>query len=367
MNIINLLQDDPNKPQRTNAELLAATSIRYRQVKYTEDGLEDTRDISEKEFAKVEQSGKSKQGDDIVWTRHFNNENKYDRTEAQVVGTELQDLLKVMLSHDPRLHFSSDGDKNDITLVSPFEPLLHIWPKLEKLTEGETDEPQWTEVRDRFKEMKKATRKGIVLSPLVEIEDRLRKAKKDLTTLLDHIRATQEVSSYFSSGLDASKTSGTIQFEYLWTLFPPGELIISTVFMKQPQIFIVKESLSYITYENERDRDREQKQQKRYWTLDCWSYDWNGKKFNRVPITFKFDNFQGSRKINTLPCYPLKYRDDAEDTDNEQLKTKLIERGKLFWDYCTRKPGKQMLDYDGDAVNHGSGFQKLKTLSNQVS
>lgn len=138
--------------------------------------------------------------------------------------------------------------------------------------------------------------------------------------------------------------------------------------MKQPQIFIVKESLSYIEYERNDNRgDREQnKRAQRYWHLDCWSYDWDGKKYSRVPITLKFDNFQGARKINTLPCYPLKYRDDRDDPDNKNLKEKLIERGKLFVSYCERKPGKQMLDYDGDAISHGSGFQKLKTSNQQV-
>lgn len=310
----------------------------------------------------MEQSGKAKQGDDIVWTRHFNNENKYDHSEAQVVGIELQDLLKVMLAHDPRLHFSSDGSKNDVTLISPFEPLLHIWSKLEKLVETDIDSTEWTEVRGGFEKLFKTSRNREAKSPLEKTDDRLRKAKKDLTTLLEHIRATQEVSSYFT-GLDTSKTSETVQFEYLWTLFPPGELVYSTVFMKQPQIFIVKESVSYIDYENERDREKEQK---RLWHLDCWSYDWDGTEFNRVPVTFKFEDFQGSRKINTLPCYPLKFRNEGSDPDNKKLKEKLIGRGKLYWNYCTKKAGKQMFDYKGDAISHGSGFQRLKNPSGQV-
>jgi hypothetical protein len=330
--------------------------------------LEDARDISEKDFAKTEQNGKAKEGDDIVWTRHFNSENKYDHTEALIVDGELQNLLKLKLSHDPRLHFSSDDSKEDLTIVSPFEPILHIWAELEKLVEAELDSPEWSEIKTRFEGMGKVSHTGLGSSQLVDMNDKLCKAKKDLTTLLDHIRATQEVSSYFSSGFDTVKTNCAIQFEYLWTLFPPGELVYGTIFMKQPQIFIVKESISYIEYEKTNDRDRDiSKRAQRYWYLDCWSYDWDGKKYNRVPITLKFDNFQGSRKINTLSYYPLKYRDDAEDPENTKLKEQLIKRGKLFTEYCSRKPGKQMFDYDGDAISHGSGFQRLRNPEQKVS
>jgi hypothetical protein len=349
---------------RSNTALLTKTSIRYRQVKYTDDGLQDAKDITEKEFAKVEQSGKGKLGDDIVWTRHFNSDNKYAYTEAQIVGSELQDLLKAKLAHDPRLHFSNDNTKNEITMLSPFEPLLHIWTQLEKLAETECDAEEWSSLKGQFEELREKSKMALekdALSPLENVEDRLRKAKKDLTTLLEHIRKTQEVSSYFS-GLNASKTSRAVQFEYLWTLFPPGELVYATPFMRQPQIFIVKDSVSYIRFEKE----NESESKKRIWTLDCWSYDWDGKKLKRVPVTFKFENFQGARKVNTLPCYPLKYRDDALDPENEVLKKQLIERGKKFVDFCIKKAGKQMFDYDGEAISHGSGFQRLKNVSATV-
>lgn len=145
------------------------------------------------------------------------------------MGAELQNLLKATLSYDPRLHFATDSgtSNNDLTILSPFEPILHLWTELEKLASTEIDAEEWTPIRAKFEESAKAPEKGsLSLSVrLSTTEERLRKAKKDLTTLLDHIRATQEVSSYLNSGLEASQTSGTIQFEYLWTLFPPGELV----------------------------------------------------------------------------------------------------------------------------------------------
>ncbi|KAF2868194.1 hypothetical protein BDV95DRAFT_580481 [Massariosphaeria phaeospora] len=86
----------------------------------------------------------------------------------------------------------------------------------------------------------------------------MHKARTDLATLLSHIRATQEVTSSFG-GLEASNTSQIVQFEYLWTLFPPGELVYSTVFMKRPQVFIVKDSSSYIERDGDDSRDKEQR------------------------------------------------------------------------------------------------------------
>ncbi|KAF1994266.1 P-loop containing nucleoside triphosphate hydrolase protein [Amniculicola lignicola CBS 123094] len=358
-----------DKPKRTNTELLRTTNIRYRHVKYTDDGLENAQEVSEKEFSKVEQSGKAKAGDDLVWTRKFTKDNKYDYTEVQVVSTELQDLLRVVLSHDPRLHFSSDSSRNEISLTSPFEPLIHVWETVQKLEAAECDAPEWKALKDELAELDmqraKDRRKSLVSetpeTPPLSAAEKLVKARVDLTTLLRHIRSTQGVSS-FISGLDSSK-AGTVEFEYLFTIFPPGELVYSTVFMKQHQIFIVKESRSFIINQgpNPNNDDDSGRDRKRTWYLDCWSYDWNGKEFNRIPVEFKFDSFQGARKINTLPVYPLRYRDDSADPENVILRKNLIERGKLFREYCLAKPGFQMFNYEGDAISHGSGFQRLKS------
>ncbi|KAG8407410.1 hypothetical protein J3458_020888 [Metarhizium acridum] len=169
--------------------------------------------------------------------------------------------------------------------------------------------------------------------------------------MLSRVRNTPELRSYFNS-LDRDTKARSFQFDYLWTIFPPGEVVYSTVFLREPQLFIVKGG--YESSDSERDK-------KRVWKLICWSYDWNGRTFNRVPVKFCFEEFQGFRATETLVAYPLKIM-PKESID--KLVFQLRRRGERFRDLCTKKRGEQMFDYEGETITHGAGFQKLGNRRN---
>jgi hypothetical protein len=134
-----------------------------------------------------------------------------------------------------------------------------------------------------------------------------------------------ELKVYFPA-LEVQRQGYSIQFEFLWTIFLPGELVYSTVFMKMDQIFIVKECKSRILNQSDSGKERDAK---KVWHLVCWTYDWNGRTFDRVSITFKFDEFQGTRLINTLHCYPLRYcYAETNESGTNTLRADLISRGK---------------------------------------
>jgi hypothetical protein len=296
---------------------------------------------------------------DLIWTRRFGQDKLYTYSEVEVVSKELQHLLRIEFAHDPRLHFSSD-DTNKVTLTSPFEPLLHNWARLEELRKADCDSEAWNLPKDEIAKLIKPDFSGSTTN----VAESVAKAKEDLTALLEQVRLTPDVKK-FLSGLESVQKSRTIDFNSLWILFPPGALIYASPFLNAHQVFVVKECSSKIYTESDSDNSKDDK---RVWHLHCWTYDWDGKKFNRVPVFFKFYDFQGERTINTLPCHPLSQHFSGDNAKDEEaaFREKLVERGSLFERYCTKVAGAQMFDYSGKAISHGSGFQRLKNRNNQV-
>lgn len=343
--------------------------IRFRELKYNDEGVETVTDVSDKEPPQPKQPQKPKALSELTWLRAFNEQHKYNYSKVDIKSEELRALLQIELAHDPRFHFPSGGIKDSITLTSPFEPIIHNWTRLEALANPNDETNAWKHLETRITEISPRTDKvehTQDTSALVVLanNEKATKAQADLATLLAQVRLTPELKAYFP-GLEAQRKSQSIQFDHLWTIFPPGVLVYSTVFMKKHQIFIVKESGSEITSASDSGKERDLK---RVWFLVCWSYDWDGKTFNRVPVQFRFEEFQGARVINTLHCYPLQYygAGASNEADIRSLRKELIKRGNKFRRMCIRANGAQMFEYDGEAVSHGAGFQRLKNNQNDV-
>ncbi|RYP73617.1 hypothetical protein DL771_003505 [Monosporascus sp. 5C6A] len=339
---------------------------RLRQRVLIDGGVAEEEDIDPSDFESLVQQPPSEKDIELpetsyklTWYRVLSEKKKYKYSEFNVDSRELQALLQVALSHYPRLHFASDGMQDKITFKSPFESLIHNWDKLLALTNSESAEyERLSTLVTGFDPM---TDDGAnpLASALICLtkEGNMVKARLHLCEMLSRIRSTPELKQYFS-GLDGQAKGKSVQFDYLWTIFPPGEVVYSVVFMKEPQLFIVKQGYEDVA-SSESGRET-----KRVWKLICWSYDWNGRTFSRVPIKFRFEEFQGSRAIETLEVYPLRYHNSASKVPIDQLTAMLRRRGERFRDLCTREKGQQMFDYEGEAITHGAGFQKLGNRRN---
>ena len=357
------LQDTINSPAETNS---TSTRIRFRESKFNDEGVETVADVSDQSQPTLEKPQKKKDLCELIWLRVYDDKGKYDHSEVEIQSVELRALLHIELAHDPRFHTPSEG-RDSITLNSPFEPLIHKWERLEDIADPDNESATCKKFQDRISEIRPSTK----VEPsghtpallLLAVEEKAKKALSDLALLLQQVRTTPELKAYFPA-LDAQRQSDSIPFDYLWTIFPPGALVYSTLFMRKGQIFIVKECEAEISTESDSGKDRDTK---KVWSLVCWSYDWNGKVFNRVPVVFKFKEFQGAKVINTLHCHPLEYHYPRGDkSDLELLRSTLVARGKRFRELCIRQSGSQMFNYDADAVSHGAGFQLLKEKQNEV-
>ncbi|KAL4821918.1 P-loop containing nucleoside triphosphate hydrolase protein [Aspergillus spinulosporus] len=140
-----------------------------------------------------------------------------------------------------------------------------------------------------------------------------------------------------------------IQFDDLWTIFPPGTLVYGKPFQNQHQVFIVEDYVDNWPYQ---ERTLQKKVQP--WKLQCWTYDWNGDSFQRTSFILPFESFEGHRPITALPYYPFDYVENKEEIQKE-----LIDRGNLFRKYCTAREGSQLFNYAGNAIFSQKGFSGL--------
>jgi hypothetical protein len=184
---------------------------------------------------------------------------------------------------------------------------------------------------------------------VVEGEDDERKqARTDLGELLRLISTSSgylPLDRYFKDR-ETFLEQKTITHAALWTLFPPGTTIIAQPFLGESQIFTVSSCDGFVKENHTFD-------------LICFCFDWNGTEFGRVPFEMRIPYWGPDRRsIVELPFYPLQYYTDPHMKEGssvnaiEKLQKELVERAKLFVQYCTSAPGRQMYKYNGDGHFH---------------
>lgn len=217
--------------------------------------------------------------------RTFTSDGKYDYSEITIDDDGLRALMLHALAHHPLLSHTT----TPLSFYSLFEPIVHNWSLLTDLASNDSSRPAVSDLHSqlRLKGNSLAGSSGGLLAPLMPAGS-LEKATTDLGLLLDKVRRTRGLESYFNSAREMQEKTKTVSSEYLWTIFPPGELVLSSAFMDRPQAFIVK----YCHHNYKRNESSGEK-----WILECWTYDWNGTTFYRAPVEFTFEEFKGTKSI----------------------------------------------------------------------
>ena len=323
--------------------------IRFRDRKYNKQGYAE-----ETDGTPTIKEGRERQettAHAMTVLRAFKNDGKYNYSEITINDDGLTALLLHALGHEPWLrHMKS------LSFLSLFEPIVHNWSMLDDLANNNTSNPI---VLDLHRELENksnasAATSGDQLAPL-KAAGSLEKARADLRLLLDEVCRTPGLELYFNSAREMQEKTSTISFEYLWTIFPPGELVVGKPFMDRWQAFTVK----YCSESYKKKRNTGEK-----WILECWTYDWNGTFFRRVPVVFSFDEFKATKSITSLPCYPLKFHPDKSDSvggqgSGEALKQDLIKRGERYRELCLKRKGRQIFDYEGELLARGTGVRNI--------
>ena len=240
--------------------------------------------------------------------------------ELEIVSRDLWNLLKNLLSHCPDHTFQGDA----VTIFSPYETLIFNWEKLE------------------------------TAAKVVSTDEKDRQARMDLKLLLDTISngsGDPKLDKYFKIR-DSNREQRSVAFDSLWTIFPPGELVYGRPCLGQDQIFIVRDNLRAWPRDESKTAT---------WSLECWTYDWDGKFFKRRLVRLDIESFESYKPIASLAFYPLDHHPDSN------LKQRLVDRGYKYKRLCIAKQGSRMFDYAGNALFGKQGFSGISGDDDGVS
>ncbi|KAK6845670.1 AAA family ATPase [Apiospora arundinis] len=241
-------------------------------------------------------------------------------SEIDISNLDLWDLLKEHLGWYP-YHVFRDSPT---TLYSPYEAIIFDWDKLQ----------------------------GAATQPPKDDKDK--QARQDLKLLLDTISSGSSGDSmldkYFKARRNKNPGADTIQFQDLWTAFPPGTLIYGKPFQGQDQVFIVRDNT--VTWPLKRQSGEDAP-----FTLEVWSYDWQNGTFGRTSFYIEFNKFDGLVPLTTLEYYPFKLHPEYD-----AVWEKLLKRGKRFQMLC--KAETRLFEYEGKAVLEKKGFAGLVQENN---
>ncbi|KAL2071329.1 hypothetical protein VTL71DRAFT_12564 [Oculimacula yallundae] len=163
------------------------------------------------------------------------------------------------------------------TFAPPFMPLVHRWDTLKDFQITTTDES-------------------------------LKTAATALLAFLSPIIASSVVS------LHATKTTGKVSFQNVWQIFPPSAFV-------QTNFFGIDAICRVLKYKK-READRCNPEG---WVIDMEYIDWNGENSGYTTTTLTIWEFEGFRRVTSLPVFPISFLADIEKT-----KSAMMERGRKF-------------------------------------
>ena len=111
----------------------------------------------------------------------------------------------------------------------------------------------------------------------------------------------------------ATIAQNRIQFDQLWALYRPGDILFTLDSLSQTQLYSMisadlrSPSIFYGT-------NGPIKKKLRY-AINGWFISWNNsmQRFSRFSKINVVDTFEGTRSLTSLPCYPLKYHRKGEE------------------------------------------------------
>ncbi|KAH8705964.1 hypothetical protein BGW36DRAFT_286699 [Talaromyces proteolyticus] len=227
--------------------------------------------------------------DQYIFTvrRKFDWENKYMETVVDIKSKPLREALSTVMEGVKAVSLVTDKPIVDPNMLFLYleEARAHM-KELKKLVKTEK----------KKKARKLAAMKAAHLKVLIKYLDTdYAETKKTLYPLLD---------------------SNMITFDLLWALFKPNTIAYTPTYghADEPRAF----KIEYATKESSFMKGT-------WYVIEGKYLEYDGKTFGMGNMAADVESFKGARKITSLACYPLKYRRDADD-----VKTKLIERGKKF-------------------------------------
>ena len=184
-------------------------------------------------------------------------------------------LLKAVLEKVFEGYEGITAGLKHVTFTRPFEPFFYRWNRFKEAIENELDEPTRSHLQLLYTVMS------------VELEETV----STYHDLLNH---------------------SVMTFDYLWTLFKPGDILLCKMDGKDMMVKLQSSECNALAGSGG-------------FYLTSKYVDWSGFEFGYASHTISIRPFQGTKPITQLEAYPATFNPHFED-----IKRQLINRGKRF-------------------------------------
>ncbi|KAL7953250.1 P-loop containing nucleoside triphosphate hydrolase protein [Trichoderma compactum] len=148
------------------------------------------------------------------------------------------------------------------------------------------------------------------------------------------------------NSLEQIRLTGKVQFDFLWQIFPPGELVMTKMYGQDAICRVLKHHKVEETYSCPA-----------YWVIDMEYVDWNGDKCGFTTMKTKIGGYDGYRRAHLLPTWPISF-----DSDPDAIKAKMIARGRQFGELRTY----HFMQYEGRKIVTRGNAKKGEPASGRV-
>ncbi|KAK7955706.1 uncharacterized protein PG986_004928 [Apiospora aurea] len=223
--------------------------------------------------------------------RTFDWENKFKATVVDIKSKKLRECLQEVIGTVKGVSLVEETPKLDPNMLFLYlEDLREHLRKLKNVfVEAKTK-------KERKKQQTWVDDKRRHLKVLIKYLDKdYAQVKKNLYPLLDN---------------------GLITFDLLWALWKPNTLVFTTTYGSPEEHRVFKAEIAEKHYSMLKGET---------YYVEGKYFEYDGKDFGFGVMAEEVPHFQGSRRIDSLACYPLAYH-----KDEAAVRRNLIERGKKF-------------------------------------
>jgi hypothetical protein len=250
--------------------------------------------------------------------RIFDYDGRYTETKVDVKSQLLKDALSEIIGDVRGISLVEDVPELDPNMLFNYENEIKAWAE-----NVSNPTPKFIEL-EKKKDTKRTNRiDPLTGAPYLALTETQKKQQVDHVKLLLEYLDTEYKNT--KATLVPLLDNRSITFDLLWAVLKPGTIMYTTCSgSNEPRAFKLEYAQSNCSF-----------MRGKWWTVEGRYLEYDGKDngkdakqaggFGWGTVMVDIDHFRGARKICSLACYPLHYRKDSEE-----LKSKLIERGKKF-------------------------------------
>lgn len=251
--------------------------------------------------------------------RVFDYEGKYQETIIDIKSPLLKDALLDIMGDVRGVSLVEDVPEMDPNMLFNYREELAAWAERAANPDAskEVKEEGAKKTRKRKPKIDPAT--GAPAVPLTE---------EEVKQQISHVKLVLE---YLDTDFESTKATlfpllenKSITFDLMWALLKPNTVMYTTCAgSNEPRAFRLDYAQQNCSF-----------MRGKWWSVEGRYLEYDGKEdkdsrqsggFGWGSVNVDIDQFRGARKIQGLACYPLSYR-----KDHEEMKAKLVERGKKF-------------------------------------